>query len=218
MRCTSSSGTGAPATTPGAQRPGPARSRRPGALSARMKLVGTPWNTVTRSRSTMSSTVAGVVPLVQHQRRARHHRPQHPRADAERVEQRVHAEHHVVGAQPQRVGAEGGVGHQVLVRELHPLGLAHGARGVEDGEQLVRAPLVPRVGATLAAAHQVLELVDAVVVPEVFLAHGQHVLQVRQHAQELLEAGQVVRALPVLRRDHGHGLGVPQHVLQLRAG
>ena len=75
----------------------------------------------------------------------------------------------------------------------------------DDGRHLTPCP----------AGHEILELKDPVVVPQLLAAHGDEVQQVRQLRDHVLEHLQIVDAVMTLQRDHHRDLGMAQLVLQL---
>ena len=127
-----------------AQRPcsSPQRTRREVAVSAGLisasiaKMVGTPGKPVTPSSTTASSTCAGKAKERSSTSRAPSANAHDQLVEAVVEGERQHAEDHVVLAISQ-VGADGGRRREhVAVGEHHALGLAGGARGVDDRRQV----------------------------------------------------------------------------------
>ena len=145
---------------------------------------------------------------LQHDRRATCHRAQHD-AEAEDGKERDRSEHAVVGRNLEDLRHTHRVFHQRPVRQWHALGLAHRSRRVHDG-QVGRLVIHrwPRNRSPGAARHEIFELEDPVVVPQILVAYRDHVLQVRQIAEQFFEALQKVDAVPVLDGDDGTRFGV----------
>ena len=95
-------------------------------------IVGTPSNTLTRSRATISSAPLGREPRNQRQTASRLDRGVEARGLPERVKQRQGAQDHIVGREVQHPHHRRGVVPQVGVRQLGALRRAGGARRVED--------------------------------------------------------------------------------------
>ncbi len=132
------------------------------------------------------------------------------------MEHRGHAEDHVVGREANGIRRLRRRAQQVGMAQRHTLGLAHGPRRVEDREGVLLRIHLHRLERTpFTAGQDVLELVDAVVVPEVRRADRHQVLQLRQRGQETLEQLEIVDPVEILRRHHDGRLRVPEHVLQL---
>ena len=141
------------------------------------------------------------------------------RTEPEDSEHRHRDEDRVASGQLQHRGRGRVRLHQIRVGEHDALGLAGRSRRVED-----RIYVLPRIdfddrdSLALATRHQVLELEDPVIVPEVLLAHGHQILQVGQAELHPLEQLEVVRPLVLLDHDDHRGLRVTQHELELMRG
>jgi hypothetical protein len=70
----------------------------------------------------------------------------------------------------------------------------------------------------LTARHQILELEDPVVVPQILLSHRNNVLQVGKAELHSLEQLQAVLPFELLGGDHDRRLGIPEHELKLVSG
>ncbi len=131
------------------------------------------------------------------------------------MEERCDPDHTVLRREPDALGRLEGRVNQVPVRVLNALR----SRGVDDSQEVsggigpgrLEIPADP-------GRDEILQLDDAVVVPEILLADRDHLLQVEKVGTEILECLEVIDALKHLR---GHGIesaGVEQPVVELRPG
>jgi hypothetical protein len=156
--------------------------------------------------------------VLQHQGGPREQGPQDARAHPEDVEEGRHARDPVAGLQAHDLRRAPGGTEEVAVGEAHPFRLPRRAGCVEDREQALRSVLLEDrrgVVPSHAGGEEVLELEDAVVVPEVLLAHRHQVLQLRQLDQQILEELQVIHALERLHAHRRRGFRVAEHVPEL---
>jgi hypothetical protein len=101
------------------------------------------------------------------------------------------------------------------MRQHHALGFAHCARRVQHREILRIVVGHVRHSAAGPSRHQIFKLEDPVVVPQILVAHRDHVLQIGQVSQQLLEALQEVHRAPLLDGDDTTHFGVPQLIAQI---
>ena len=125
-------------------------------------------------------------------------------------------QHHVVGTERQALRVGNDVGHHRIGRMHHALGLARGARCVDElchvvGAGPVAGEDVLRIGCRLPlrAAEQRLEAVGA------RAAYDHHMPQVGQAGLQAGDHGLEVEATEGLRRNHQLSFAMPEHEGQL---
>ncbi len=137
-------------------------------------------------------------------------------AQSEDVEHRDGDQRHVVPGHPQRFRQSSIRPHQVGVRQHHALGFPGGARRIEDRVYvLLRVDGYLGTGLPLTRRHQIFELEDTVVVPQVLFTHSHHVLEAGEVELHPLKQLQVVQPVELLHHDYHRRLGVSQHELEL---
>jgi hypothetical protein len=160
--------------------------------------------------------LGGVEGLLEHDTATHDHRGQEDGAEPEDVEERNGAEDCVLRVEPQRPRRRDRRREQARVREHDPLRLPRRPRRVQDRPHVfLRVDPGLRQLLPLAAGDEVLELEDAVVVPQLLFADRHDVLERGKRLQKRLAKLEVVHP-PVPLGDDAHGrFRVAEHELQL---
>ena len=178
--------------------------------------MGTPCSTDTCALAMSASAFAASNAGLQHERRARRHRPHH-HAEAEDREERHRGQHAIVGREldaPRRCARHSRPSRDA--RAARPSACPSSPRCTPPRGPARRPALASEArGRPEPLDTQIFQLEDPVVVPQVLVAHRDDVLQVGQVAQQVFEALQVIDATPALDRHDRAGFGMPQLVAQV---